>query len=105
LADDNRLELTVYTFSLGLSGFIAQFSTIYKVKKLGSKYILSNTIKLILVLGSFLLGCLNLIISILSLHPSPEVDRAIFFMFILLIMTFASTLGPVAWVIYLIIII
>lgn len=42
MADDNRLELTIYTFSLGLSGFVAQFSTIYKVKKLGSKYILSN---------------------------------------------------------------
>ncbi|CAD8112802.1 unnamed protein product [Paramecium sonneborni] len=89
MADDDVVQKTVYTFCLGLSGFVAQFFTIYMVNKLGNKYIL--------LIGSFLIGSLNLAVSIISRDVTPENELAIFILLLLLVMTFGATLGPAAW--------
>ncbi|CAD8113586.1 unnamed protein product [Paramecium sonneborni] len=89
LSDNDITQKTIYTICLGLSGFIAQFSTIYMVNKIGSKYIL--------MIGSLIIGSLNLAVSIISEHANQGTEFVIFILLLLLIMTFASTLGPVAW--------
>ncbi|CAD8115944.1 unnamed protein product [Paramecium sonneborni] len=89
MADDDVVQKTIYTFCLGLSGFVAQFFTIYMVNKLGNKYIL--------LIGSFIIGSLNLAVSIISRNVTPENEFAIFILLLLLVMTFGSTLCPAAW--------
>ncbi|CAD8166380.1 unnamed protein product [Paramecium pentaurelia] len=89
MADDDVVQKTVYTFCLGLSGFFAQFFTIYMVNKLGNKFIL--------LIGSFVIGSLNLAVAIISRDVTPENEFAIFILLLLLVMTFGSTLGPAAW--------
>ncbi|CAD8214795.1 unnamed protein product [Paramecium octaurelia] len=89
MADDDVVQKTIYTFCLGLSGFVSQFFTIYMVNKLGNKYIL--------MIGSFLIGSLNLAVSIISRNVSAGNELAIFILLLLLVMTFGSTLGPAAW--------
>ncbi|CAK83932.1 unnamed protein product (macronuclear) [Paramecium tetraurelia] len=89
LSDNDITQKTIYTICLGLSGFLAQFSTIYMVNKIGSKYIL--------MIGSLIIGSLNLAVSVISRHASEGTEFLIFILLLLLIMTFAATLGPVAW--------
>lgn len=72
-----------------MSGFVSQFFTIYMVNKLGNKYIL--------MIGSFLIGSLNLAVSIISRQVTAGNEFAIFILLLLLVMTFGSTLGPAAW--------
>ena len=53
------------------------------------------------MLGSSIIGSLNIAIAIISKHASEGNEFIIFILLVLLIMTFAATLGPVAWVNYL----
>ncbi|CAD8190586.1 unnamed protein product [Paramecium pentaurelia] len=89
LSDNDITQKTIFTICLGLSGFLAQFLTIYMVNKIGSKYIL--------MIGSLIIGSLNLAVSIISQHANQGTEFIIFILLLLLIMTFAATLGPVAW--------
>lgn len=50
------------------------------------------------VIGSFIIGSLNLAVAIISRDVTPENEFAIFILLLLLVMTFGSTLGPAAWV-------
>ncbi|CAD8205513.1 unnamed protein product [Paramecium octaurelia] len=89
MTNDDIVQKTIYTCGLGLSGFVSQFFTICMVNKLGNKYIL--------MIGSFVIGSLNLAVSIISKHASEGNDITLFVLLLLLIMTFGSTLGPAAW--------
>ncbi|CAK60997.1 unnamed protein product (macronuclear) [Paramecium tetraurelia] len=97
MTNDDVVQKTIYTCCLGLSGFVSQFFTICMVNKLGNKYILSIKFYYSKVIGSFVIGSLNLAVSILSKHASEGNDVTIFVLLLLLIMTFGSTLGPAAW--------
>lgn len=50
------------------------------------------------MIGSFVIGSLNLAVAIISRDVTPENEFAIFILLLLLVMTFGSTLGPAAWV-------
>lgn len=52
------------------------------------------------MIGALLMGILNVVIAVLSRYSDNEgMAMTIFFFLLLLIMIYASTLGPAAWVI------
>ncbi|CAD8194510.1 unnamed protein product [Paramecium octaurelia] len=80
---------TIYTICIGLFSAAAQFTTIPMLPRLGQKYIL--------IIGSVLMGAINITIAVLSNYQSDTILFLIFVFLVLLIMVFAATLSPVCW--------